>query len=87
MCCTVYLISPRVRLSLGVLSDLSSSDLASNARFQPLPEAGARNERRLEAVGCKPLLGKGHPIRPRKGLLLMYSFTLSSCAFPVRLRG
>ncbi len=28
-----------------------------NARFQPLPEAEARYERRLEAVGCKPLLG------------------------------
>ena len=28
-----------------------------NARFQPLPKAGARNERTLEAVGCKPLFG------------------------------
>jgi hypothetical protein len=28
----------------------------SNARFQPLPEAGARHERTLEAVGCKPVL-------------------------------
>jgi hypothetical protein len=28
-----------------------------NARFQALPEAGARHERRLEAVACKPLFG------------------------------
>src|SRR5712691_3139845 len=32
--------------------------LAPNARFQALPEAGARHERRLEAVACKPLLGR-----------------------------
>src|SRR5438132_1235883 len=28
-----------------------------NARYEPLPEAGARNERTLEAVGSIPLLG------------------------------
>jgi len=27
-----------------------------NARFQPLPEAAARDERRLAAVRCKPLI-------------------------------
>ena len=30
----------------------------SNARFQALPEAGARYEQRLEAVACKPFIGK-----------------------------
>ena len=29
----------------------------SNAAPQPLPEAGARHERTLEAVGCRRLLG------------------------------
>jgi hypothetical protein len=28
-----------------------------NARFQALPKAGATQERTLEAVACKPLLG------------------------------
>jgi hypothetical protein len=28
----------------------------SNAGPQPLPKAGARHERTLEAVGCRPLL-------------------------------
>ena len=32
--------------------------LASNATLHLLPEAGARDERRLEAVGCKPFIGK-----------------------------
>ena len=32
-----------------------------NARFQPLPEAGA--ERTLLAVGCKPLFGSGGALR------------------------
>ena len=31
--------------------------LTPNARFQLLPEAGATQERTLEAVSCKPLLG------------------------------
>src|SRR5262249_60667125 len=30
-----------------------------NARLHLLPEAGATQERRLEAVRCKPLLGAG----------------------------
>ena len=34
-------------------------ELTPNARFQALPEAGARYERRLEAVACKPLFGNG----------------------------
>ena len=29
-----------------------------NARFQPLPEAGARHERTLEAVGSMPFIGR-----------------------------
>jgi hypothetical protein len=36
---------------------LSSTPQASNAAPQPLPEAGARDERRLEAVGCRRLFG------------------------------
>jgi hypothetical protein len=43
-----------------------SALLAPNARFQPLPKAGARNERTLEAVGCKPLLGPAPAPRPRE---------------------
>jgi hypothetical protein len=31
----------------------------SNAGPQPLPEAGARDERTLEAVGCRRLFGEG----------------------------
>ena len=30
-----------------------------NAAPQPLPEAGARHERTLEAVGCRRLFGQG----------------------------
>ena len=30
----------------------------SNAKFQPPLEAGARQERTLSAVGCKPLFGQ-----------------------------
>ena len=30
----------------------------ANARFQPLPKAGATKERTLSAVGCKPLFGR-----------------------------
>src|SRR5713101_4196617 len=48
---------------------MSLISFQDNARFQPLPEAGA--QRRLLAVGCKPLLGKGHPIRTRQELLLL----------------
>ena len=33
-----------------------------NARVQLLPEAAARNERRLEAVSCKPLFGSDAPL-------------------------
>jgi hypothetical protein len=40
--------------------------LLPNAAPQPLPEAGARDERRLEAVGCRRLLGTG----PGTGLRL-----------------
>jgi hypothetical protein len=32
--------------------------LTPNARFQALGMAGARHERRLFPVGCKPLFGK-----------------------------
>jgi hypothetical protein len=38
-----------------MLDWFSPVPLAPNARFQLLPEAGARDERRLEAVSCKPL--------------------------------
>jgi hypothetical protein len=38
-----------------------SSVLASNARPELLPEAGARHERTLEAVSCSPMLGEGCP--------------------------
>ena len=31
-----------------------------NDRFQPLPEAGATQERTLEAVGWKSVLGERH---------------------------
>jgi len=34
------------------ITTTSFSELRSNARRQPLPEAGARHERTLEAVGC-----------------------------------
>ena len=33
--------------------------LMPNAAPQPLPEAGARHERTLEAVGCRRLFGRG----------------------------
>ena len=42
----------------------------NNASLQLLPEAGATQERRLEAVACKPLFGKrsgsilGHDMGP-----------------------
>ena len=32
--------------------------MTPNARFQALPEAGATEERTLEAVACKPLFGQ-----------------------------
>src|SRR5712691_7878524 len=38
---------------------------APNARFHLRPEAGARHERRLKAVRCKPLLGAGAGSDPR----------------------
>jgi hypothetical protein len=37
----------------------SRGGLRSNARLHLLPKAGATQERTLEAVRCKPLLGKG----------------------------
>src|SRR5262249_27167040 len=37
-----------------------------NARFQARQKAGARNERRLEGVACKPLLGKALAPQTRK---------------------
>jgi hypothetical protein len=43
---------------LGVFLDLSSTPQASNAAPQPLPNAEARNERTLEAVGCRRLFGQ-----------------------------
>src|SRR5262245_12022453 len=41
---------------LSVLIVFSSAPLISNARFQPLPQAGARYKPMLEAVGCKCLV-------------------------------
>ena len=35
----------------------------ANARAQPLPEAGATQERTLEAVGCSALFGNLRPTR------------------------
>ena len=51
-----------------------------NARHEPLPEAGATEERTLEAVGSMPLFG------PRlHGLTLVSPFRCSAldCAFPL----
>src|SRR5262245_7303241 len=47
----------RNRLALGCLLLLVSSPLPPNAGRQPLPEAGATQERTLEAVGWTPWLG------------------------------
>src|ERR1041385_7851116 len=38
-----------------------------NAAPQPLPEAGARHERRLEAVGCRRLFGQDSTTERRRG--------------------
>src|SRR5438128_2375591 len=51
----------------GILPYFSSSVLRKkpNAAPQPLPEAGARHERTLEAVGCRRLFGAGSVSRHR----------------------
>src|SRR6266571_7436641 len=41
------------------LQETPSLSWRDNARLHLLPEAGARHERRLEAVRCKPWLGAG----------------------------
>jgi hypothetical protein len=38
--------------------------MKANARFQPPLKAGATQERTLEVVGCKPLLGGGSSRQP-----------------------
>jgi hypothetical protein len=38
--------------------DHDSPSSRPNARHEPLPEAGARDERTLEAVGSMPLFGQ-----------------------------
>src|SRR6516225_6503183 len=40
-----------------------------NAAPQPLPEAGARHERTLEAVGCRRWFGQATPPDPRLAVL------------------
>src|SRR6267142_1639366 len=46
-----------IRVHTGLLSYcFFSARRAPNARFQALPEAAARHERRLEAVACTPLI-------------------------------
>jgi hypothetical protein len=42
-----------------------------NAAPQPLPEAGARHERTLEAVGCRRLLGPYAAGQPSNGKELL----------------
>ena len=41
------------------MPERSAVKMAANARFQARRIAGARHERTLFAVACKPLLGKG----------------------------
>ena len=46
------------RSHLGVITSPSRNLVgAANAAPQPLPEAGATEERMLEAVGCRRLFG------------------------------
>ena len=40
------------------LQETPSLSWRDNARSQALPEAGVRHERRLEAVACKPFIGR-----------------------------
>ena len=52
-----------------------------NAGPQPRLEAGARHERRLEGVGCRPMLGSEYTTKPQPGfnnpsLLGKYTYVL-----------
>src|SRR5438552_3167855 len=68
------IIIPRKRASSGmtlsyhkVVVWLCLHIVGPNAGRQPLPEAGARYERTLEAVGWTPWLGAApSPVRPRQ---------------------
>ena len=44
---------------------------APNAGPQPRLEAGARHERRLEGVGCRPMLGSYAAAQPSNGKELL----------------
>jgi hypothetical protein len=54
---------------------LLADTLQPNGRFQPLPEAGATEERTLEAVGWKPVLAalSTEPVEWQHILLTMIS--------------
>jgi hypothetical protein len=59
--------NPRCILRHSVAANVDSLDrlvLLPNARHEPLPEAGARYERTLEAVGSVPLFGAECPAVP-----------------------
>src|SRR5262249_24460691 len=76
-CVTFSTKSCRMQLQKESLPDGRTCPCPSNAGGEPRPEAGARDERTLEAVRCKPWLGAGsgtghrlaaprvhHPFRP-----------------------
>ena len=48
----------RILSKRGCIRSFRRYVLKPNATHQPLPEAGARHERTLEAVGCRRLFGE-----------------------------